>query len=187
MVKDAPLPQFLQGLTQEVSNIWLSDGNTVGKLHFDGSDNILVQLVGTKNLTIFHPHDNANLYEGHIQEAQFEAEIDLKMERPWNFSRNNLLDSTSMVMSPIDLSNVDFNKFPKFRAMQKMNCAIGPGDALFLPSFWWHEVVSQPDKDRKFNLALNFWFEPFYKKEFPCANCNLDINPNYFRFIDKYL
>lgn len=61
---------FLEGfLERRHLNIWLSDGNTLGKLHFDPFDNFLCQISGEKHLTLFEPHENENLYEGHIPEA----------------------------------------------------------------------------------------------------------------------
>jgi cupin-like protein len=33
---------------------------------------------------------------------------------------------------------------------------VGEGDVLYLPAFWWHEVVSSPD-DHGRNIAVNYW------------------------------
>ncbi|EDV23297.1 uncharacterized protein TRIADDRAFT_58435 [Trichoplax adhaerens] len=167
------MPQLVQDV-QEISfvkdflqlkhlNIWLSDGHTLGKLHFDPYDNFLCQLSGKKRLTLFDPHDNTRLYEGHIPEAMLEYDWDKK-----KFYRQNLLESTSMVMSPVDILKPNLQRFPKFTKAVPYVCEISPGDALFMPAFWWHEVQSFPDKKEKRNLAVNFWYEPFFTREFPC-------------------
>ena len=39
------LPMVTGMLTQQHLNIWLSDGNTLGKLHFDPYDNLLCQVI----------------------------------------------------------------------------------------------------------------------------------------------
>ncbi len=30
------------------------------------------------------------------------------------------------------------------------------------------------------NIAANLWYEPFYTREFPCAECELRVNPAYY-------
>jgi len=32
-----------------------------------------------------------------------------------------------------------------------------------VPSRWWHEVVSEPDKDGK-TAAANIWYKPWYHR-----------------------
>ncbi len=113
--------------------------------------NHISQISGSKNLTLFEPHSNDQLYEGHIQEAILG--YDKKSKK---FSKQQLLDSTSMVMSPIDILRPDYENFPKFREVPGMRCTIHEGDVLYMPSFWWHEVQSVPSKDKR-NLAVNFW------------------------------
>ncbi|XP_069132177.1 uncharacterized protein [Argopecten irradians] len=155
-------------------NIWLSDGNTLGKLHFDPYDNFLCQIHGQKQVILFEPHQNENLYEAHIAEAIFSYNKTTK-----EFRRSSLVDSTSMVMSPVDILKPDFQKFPQFASAMPLNCTLREGDVLFMPSFWWHEVQSSPNVTVGHNLAVNFWYDPFLTKEFPCQECRLDINPRY--------
>ncbi|KAL5006392.1 hypothetical protein ScPMuIL_015198 [Solemya velum] len=155
-------------------NFWLSDGNTLGKLHFDPYDNFLCQVSGTKEVIMFEPHNNSRLYEGHIPEAMLSYN-----EKTGEFRRKSLVDSTSMVMSPVDILKPDMKRFPKFLDTHPLNCTISEGEVLFMPSFWWHEVQSYPSQKEARNLAVNFWYEPFLTKEFPCPECPLDINPKY--------
>ncbi|XP_003387667.2 PREDICTED: jmjC domain-containing protein 7-like [Amphimedon queenslandica] len=134
-------------------NIWLSDGDTLGKLHFDPYDNLLCQLSGEKHLTLFEPYDNRNLYEAHIPEALLG--YDKKRRKVF---RKNLLQSTSMVMSPVDILDPDYKRFPLFRKAKRLQCVLRPGDVLFMPAFWWHEVQSYPDPIQHRNLAINYWY-----------------------------
>ncbi|KAK3598783.1 hypothetical protein CHS0354_020895 [Potamilus streckersoni] len=168
------MPFFSNLLKREHLNIWLSDGNTLGKLHFDPYDNFLCQISGRKQITLFEPHENTQLYEAHIPEAILSFN-----KSTGEFHRKALLDSTSMVMSPVDILKPDFTRFPRFADAYPMSCTIEEGDVLFMPAFWWHEVQSFPNKTAGRNLAVNFWYEPFLTKEFPCPLCNLDINPKY--------
>lgn len=113
----------------------------------------LPQLSGEKHLTLFDPHHNENLYEAHIPEALLGF-----TPRTGSFHRRTLLESTSMVMSPVDILDPDFEQFPRFAEAKRLHCSLRPGDVLFMPAFWWHEVQSRPDPVERRNLAVNFWW-----------------------------
>mmetsp|Transcript_26049 Transcript_26049/g.56630 ORF Transcript_26049/g.56630 Transcript_26049/m.56630 type:complete len:536 (-) Transcript_26049:1237-2844(-) len=176
--KDSPPYDFLVDKL-EVENIWISKGKTIGCLHFDPYENLLAQIVGNKTFTLLDPSHNSRLNEGHLREAMYTYE-------PSNgtLSRGLKMDSTSIVNSPLDeafygtgLDN------PSLVDIPRINCTVHAGDFLYLPSFWWHHVVSEPgtqaDDEHPLNLALNYWFSPLFTKEFPCQNCKLKLNPKY--------
>ena len=54
-------------------NIWIGDGQTLGKMHFDEFENAMVMIKGRKQFLVYDPRDNKRLYEGHIPEARFEV------------------------------------------------------------------------------------------------------------------
>lgn len=175
MLEDVNEMPFVKGKLKLLhSNLWLSDGDTVGKLHFDPFDNFLCMIDGKKELIIFEPHHSEQLYEAHIPEAEFSVDM-----ATLKFSRHQLTESTSMVMSPIDLDYPNVERFPLFEKAKPLNCTINEGEVLFMPAFWWHEVRSSPNKLRHRNLAVNYWYEPFLTKEFPCTECKLNVNPAY--------
>ena len=64
---------------------------------------IKFQVEGEKELTLFDPHNNSNLYEAHIQEANLKFDEEAKL-----FIRKGLQDSTSLVMSPFDIQTPNF-------------------------------------------------------------------------------
>ena len=33
-----------------------------------------------------------------------------------------------------------------------------PGDLLFLPAYWWHEVLTEPQAAGELTVSVNFWF-----------------------------
>lgn len=175
LLSDISETDFIRSLLQVSSvNIWLSNGHTLDKLHFDPFNNILCQLRGRKKLILYAPHQNENLYEGHIQEGVLS--YDRKSQK---FRYAKLLDSTSMVMSPIYIVQPNCERFPNFTRARQMECVLNEGDILYMPSFWWHEVQFYPNLVEKRNMAVNFWYEPFLKKDFPCPECRMDINPHY--------
>ncbi|KDO23104.1 hypothetical protein SPRG_11948 [Saprolegnia parasitica CBS 223.65] len=171
LLADIPSYAWADFLKLEVQNLWFGDGKSVGKLHFDAYENIMVMVAGSKEFVLIDPSDNRRLYEGHIREAQYDIDDD------GVFHRTRLLQSTSMVNSPVDMNNPsDMRKYPRFQDTTPLRCIIHEGDALFLPSFWWHEVKSSPAVNEPRNVAVNFWYTPVYQRGFPCPTCALTFN-----------
>ncbi len=56
----------------------------------------------------------------------------------------------------VDLNEPDFERFP--RARQALEAAVvvdlEPGDAVYYPSMWWHQVEALSP----FNIMINFWW-----------------------------
>jgi hypothetical protein len=63
---------------------------------------------------------------------------------------------TGAPMSLVSLRNPDFERYPKFReALAAAHTAdLAPGDAIFIPSLWWHHVESL----ESFNVLVNYWW-----------------------------
>lgn len=164
-------PDFISALplVERHQNIWLGDGNTVGKLHFDEYENLMMSLRGTKEFILFD--ERSNLYERHLREGKLCFD-----PSQCRFERRSLPEQTAMVMSPVDLDDIDTKRFPQFNSSRATVCKVDEGDVLYVPSFFWHEVVSSPSESERMNLAINWWFEPLWKKEFPCDTC--EIQPN---------
>jgi oxalate decarboxylase/phosphoglucose isomerase-like protein (cupin superfamily) len=50
------------------------------------------------------------------------------------------------------------NRFPRFQQALEAASVAGmePGDAIFVPSMWWHHVESLAS----FNILVNYWWTP---------------------------
>lgn len=59
-------------------------------------------------------------------------------------------------MSLVDFAAPDLARFPRFaEAMRHAQVAeLAPGDALFIPSLWWHHIEALEG----FNVLLNYWW-----------------------------
>ncbi len=59
-------------------------------------------------------------------------------------------------ISLVDFHNPDFDRHPKFHeALQQAQVAeLEPGDAIFIPSMWWHHVEGLDN----FNMLVNYWW-----------------------------
>jgi ribosomal protein L16 Arg81 hydroxylase len=64
--------------------------------------------------------------------------------------------SAEKVVSVVDFHNPDFEKFPRFKTTLEhaFIAEMEPGDALMLPTMWWHHVEGLSS----FNMLVNYWW-----------------------------
>ncbi|KAL1530629.1 hypothetical protein AB1Y20_001529 [Prymnesium parvum] len=102
-------------------------------LHYDQVDNLYLQVSGRKTFIIFDPTQTPLLYPFPVHHPHDRsAQVDL--------SSNNQAD------------------FPKFERARGSTVTLNPGDVLFLPAYWWHEVVTEPAPPGVMTVSVNFWF-----------------------------
>jgi hypothetical protein len=113
--------------------IWLGN-SIVTPAHFDESSNIACVVAGKRRFTLFPPEQVGNLYIG-----------------PLDFA------PTPTPISMVDFSAPDFARFPRFRdALAHAQVAeLEPGDALYIPTLWWHHVQS----NGVLNVLVNYWWK----------------------------
>jgi hypothetical protein len=141
-IESTPTPEYLPPFAAANANpllppsvaprIWI--GNTLlVQPHFDLSSNIACVVGGRRRFTLFPPEQVANLYVG-----------------PFEFNVSGLPISMVNVNSP------DLDRHPRFaEAMKTASSAeLGPGDALYIPYGWWHQVESLTP----FNVLVNYWW-----------------------------
>lgn len=99
-------------------------------------DNLFLQLSGRKRFRLFRPGDHDCLY------ARGAADP--------GAPHVSQIEDTS---AGADL----MERFPRFAtaAARSLDVELGPGDALLVPRWWWHETYALSD-----GHAVNWWFEP---------------------------
>ena len=122
---ELPLPSALVSL-------WLGNHSIVAP-HFDYPANIACCVAGVRRFTLFPPDQVANLYVG-----------------PWD------LTPAGQPISLVDINNPDLEEHPRFGDAWRraVTADLRPGDAIFIPSLWWHQVESLA----KINGLINFWW-----------------------------
>jgi hypothetical protein len=112
--------------------IWIGN-RTTACCHYDTSDNLACCVVGKRRFTLFPPDQISNLYPGPLD-----------------------ITPGGQALSMVDFADPDLNKYPNFpQAMAKAQIAeLFPGDALYLPSMWWHQVEGL----NPFNILINYWW-----------------------------
>lgn len=120
------------GDRQPLFSIWLGNRTRIAA-HQDLPDNLACVAVGHRRFTLFPPAQLANLYIG-----------------PLDFN------PAGQAISLVDFAKPDFARFPKFAdaLAQAQVAELGPGDALFIPSLWWHHIEALDG----FNVLLNYWW-----------------------------
>lgn len=112
--------------------IWM--GNTITiPAHIDEPNNIACVVSGKRRFTLFPPEQVANLYIG-----------------PFEFT------PAGAPISMVAPHNPDLKRFPRYKEAlaAALVAELEPGDALFIPAVWWHQVESLD----KVNILINYWW-----------------------------
>jgi len=168
-------PKWANFLKHDMTGLWLGLGRTKANLHYDANENLMFMVAGSKKWTLFEPALSNSLYEGFCKESKLEI-----AKSKWNYdivqrseAKN---EDISFFNSPVQLSNVDFDRFPLLRAaLPPKVCHLNQGEILYLPSFWWHEVESTPDGEGR-TIGINYWYSPYKTKPIPCPTCIPKVN-----------
>jgi hypothetical protein len=141
-MQSALLAEVLPGFAQQnrarfvdpaaAPRLWLGN-EVITPAHFDESHNLACVVSGRRRFTLFAPEQAANLYIG-----------------PHDFA------PTPTPISLVSFRAPDLTRFPKFAEALRhaMVAELGPGDALYIPSLWWHHVESLG----VLNTMVNYWW-----------------------------
>jgi hypothetical protein len=143
-VGSAPVDSYLPGFRREndlsfaaqgveaAPAIWIGN-RTIASCHYDAPNNIACCVAGRRRFTLFPPEQIFNLYPGPLEPTPGGQAISL-----------------------VDFANPDFERFPRFRIAldSALTAELGPGDAIFVPSMWWHHVEGLS----RFNVLVNYWW-----------------------------
>ena len=115
-----------------IESIWIGNRTCIAA-HFDNTENIACVVGGRRRFTLFPPDQIGNLYPGPLD-----------------------LTPAGQPISLVDVRNPDLDRFPRFaEALRAAEVAeLAPGDAVYIPALWWHNVEALED----FNVLVNYWW-----------------------------
>merc|ERR1712204_9391 len=90
-----------------------------------------------------------------------ETEPPLKRQKVAN---NEEMEPASF--SRIDLTRVDYKKYPKYKKVHRLKqlVTVSEGQMLYLPCGWFHDNTSVSNAESKSHLAINYWMHPPIKE-----------------------
>jgi hypothetical protein len=115
-----------------LASLWVGN-RTTASCHYDAPNNLACCAVGKRRFTMFPPEQIFNLYPGPLEPTP-----------------------GGQAVSVVDFAQPDFARYPRFReALAAAQIAeVEPGDAVFIPSMWWHHVEALSP----FNTLINYWW-----------------------------
>lgn len=115
--------------------LWLGNASRVA-CHYDSFDNLACVVAGRRRFTLYPPDAIGDLYVGPIDHTLAGQPISL-----------------AVGAAPGD------ERYPRFAAAASRAIVVelGPGDGLYLPKLWWHQVEALEPA----NLLVNYWWDAF--------------------------
>ena len=113
-------------------SLWVGNQSRIAA-HYDVTDNVACVAAGRRRFTLFPPEQLDNLYIG-----------------PLDFT------PAGQPASLVDFHQADLLKYPRFAMAVKhaQVAELEAGDAIFIPSMWWHHVEGLTP----FNILVNYWW-----------------------------
>lgn len=120
------------GERQALASIWIGTRTRIAA-HNDHPDNLACVAAGRRRFTLFPREQFRNLYLGPVDNTP-----------------------AGRAVSMVDFNAPDFGRHPRFReALAHAQVAeLEPGDAIYIPSMWWHHVEGLAP----FNILVNYWW-----------------------------
>jgi jumonji domain-containing protein 7 len=138
-----------------VTNLWIGGRPTTSPLHYDDYENLLCQIAGQKELILYPPHDLSKLYYRGRHKGKLQYRYPNEFTRdPSQLSHQPVIFGSSIIVDQLDLLT-----YPLYKDAKPVRVLLQPGDVLYIPAYWHHEVQSLPDEQVGLHIAVNFWFQ----------------------------
>lgn len=134
MKEELPAPLFAHEIehTHQQVNLWYGQKEVISPLHFDFSHNIFMQIWGDKYITLYPPSESK-----YLSQCAPVAEQLLQPAHLSQLANTGVLDNAALLQKATSY-----------------HIHLKPGDVLFIPRAWWHEVTTGPQS----SISLNYWF-----------------------------
>lgn len=155
-LQTASMYKLLAGWDEMMHNLlMIGKEGYIASLHYDEAENFYSQLQGRKRVRLFPPDCWEFLYPypiAHPRDRQSQVTLP---QHP----------GCSILENPLD--RISFPLFPK-AAMQEMYVDLEPGEILYIPHYWFHQMEALTD-----NISLSWWFKHVIRKTVNAAHEDL--------------
>ncbi|ROT43330.1 Clavaminate synthase-like protein [Sodiomyces alkalinus F11] len=143
--RDLPTPRLVREAGKgDVynSSVWMGLEPTYTPLHRDPNPNLFCQLLSDKTVRLLSPQAGDRAFR----------RVQAQLGRP----ANSRIRGTEMMQGPerVALNAIVWGSDASGDILE---ARLGPGDALFIPTGWWHSVKST-HTDGRLNVSANWWF-----------------------------
>jgi hypothetical protein len=131
---DYRLPPMIADKGIVRGKFWLSGPGLITPLHYDPVETLHWVVRGTKRFICYRPGVSRYYPFPYKSDAPF--------------------------ISQVDPDHPELERFPRFRRARPVEFRVEPGEILYLPAYWWHQVYSEA----AVNISVNFvWFASRWK------------------------
>ncbi|XP_078175410.1 2-oxoglutarate (2OG) and Fe(II)-dependent oxygenase superfamily protein isoform X4 [Carex rostrata] len=145
--EDIQTPVFIENKSLASINFWMNRAHSRSSTHYDPRHNILCVVAGQKEGKLAcHAAKSHHLYMNTVT---------LWPPSACRFLYPMPIYGEASNHSAVSLENPDLSVHPRAKHMKKYSAKVilNPGDALFIPEGWFHQVDSSD-----LTIAVNFWW-----------------------------
>lgn len=167
--------------------LWMGEKFSRGNLHYDAHENLHALVKGSKTFELYHPF-NEGMYDNiRFRTAHFLYDWKNATEKGKFWSLPVTASSPGyQPFSPVNTTHPNFKVHPRFNdkgnilryripylsvwlycgvrlslSTVKLICNVNAGDIIYIPSNWWHEVISRGDSEDDLFIGVNAFFHPW--------------------------
>ncbi|KAF6823299.1 JmjC domain-containing protein [Colletotrichum musicola] len=142
---DLPVPRIVREAGKGDiynSSIWLGLEPTYTPLHRDPNPNLFCQLLGHKVVRLLPPSSGDHLYR--------RVQMQIRESGNSRIRTSGMMEGRERVVMNTAVWGAEIPE-------DIIEARLSPGDALYIPTGWWHSVKSG-HHDGQLNASVNWWF-----------------------------
>lgn len=136
----------------DTTSMWMGRGGSKSVVHYDDQDNLNCMFDGHKRFIFMHPK-----YRKKFEKTK-------NNEFGWvDTDANRSIPGYGSFMGLIDVDQVDLIKYPGWKTVEWSYADLAPGDCIYIPNRWYHQVTAQPG--RSINVHVWYWRPKEFKRK----------------------
>ncbi|KAF9904459.1 JmjC domain-containing protein 7 [Linnemannia zychae] len=165
----AQIPFISEALGKEPDavNFWYGDERSTTSLHKDHYENMYAVITGRKIFTLIPPteqfclHEKSYIAATYVDTSDATASSSSSTATPRYIleAMDPVVHTKWIALNPSHEPQEElFAKYPRYQMCQPFKVVVNPGEMLYLPAMWYHQVEQEPDHEGKC-IAVNWWYD----------------------------